>query len=140
MSVFIRMYFLYVSFLYIRVTTCVCVKKFELNNIKKNTKMPQCTQIWSPVFLLDLVNDSLAFVTRKLRGQQRRLLVCGGGPHFYRHDPLERRREIQKGSRVLRAQGGPAHSRNAMRVAYSHSTLYCFSSFFLFFYLFRRPL
>ena len=55
---------------------------------------------------------------------------CGGGPHFYRYDPLERRREIRKknkSSRVLGAQGGPAHTAGTLCVAF-----YCF--FFSFTY------
>ena len=44
---------------------------------------------------------------------------CGGGPHFYRYDPLERRRKIrkkkQKFSSAWSTGWSSTHSRNVMR-------------------------
>ena len=63
------MYFLYVSFVHTS-HECVCVKKFELNNIKKNTKMPQCIQLtfYHVIFCYwKLLDEFFSFVTSKWR-------------------------------------------------------------------------
>ena len=137
----------------------MCVReKMELNNIKKNTKMPQCIQMifdQNYYFFLFLkldkpslfLDDFLDFVTSQWRRPAERCegwwLVCVvevrifiGTIHL--RDDEKYRKVLECFKRRVVHLSNTQQERYARRILAFNALLFFFL-FFSFFYLFRRP-
>jgi hypothetical protein len=107
-------------------------KKIELNHIKKNTKMPQCTKFsWSPFYLIISWFLFLFLLSRKWTSPSR-----GGGPSAFLsvrstwEATTTRNPErffLECSSSEQTAQGGPAAQHTAGTLCDDVQRFYCFS-------------